>query len=100
MNGFTRNRAGTVHPNAIVAKRELERQEQERLRRLSDVRPSSAHGKSPAARRQAKTPWGNRLGFLQSLTVRIYQDCSGRTAESLENTFFGLEAWRLLQKVA
>mmetsp|Transcript_73381 Transcript_73381/g.174833 ORF Transcript_73381/g.174833 Transcript_73381/m.174833 type:complete len:214 (+) Transcript_73381:21-662(+) len=40
MNDFTRNRAGIVHPNVLVAKRELERQEMDRLRRLSEVRPS------------------------------------------------------------
>lgn len=34
--------SGTAHPNAIIAKREQERQEQCRLQRLSQVRPSSA----------------------------------------------------------
>lgn len=54
MNGFTRTRAGLVHPNAVVAKREHERQEQSRLHRLSEVkgtRPNSAAGVRAATKR-------------------------------------------------
>mmetsp|Transcript_80736 Transcript_80736/g.140131 ORF Transcript_80736/g.140131 Transcript_80736/m.140131 type:complete len:241 (-) Transcript_80736:28-750(-) len=46
MNAFTRNNAGVMHPNAVIARRELERQERSRLRRLSEVRPSSSSGPS------------------------------------------------------
>eukprot|EP00927_Polykrikos_kofoidii_P057114 TRINITY_DN51229_c0_g1_i1.p1 TRINITY_DN51229_c0_g1~~TRINITY_DN51229_c0_g1_i1.p1 ORF type:complete len:279 (-),score=22.07 TRINITY_DN51229_c0_g1_i1:203-1039(-) len=45
MNDFRRNRAGLPHPNVVIARRELERQEKSRLRRLSEarhVRPASA----------------------------------------------------------
>lgn len=54
MNGFTRNFAGVVHPNAAIARRELERQERSRLRRLSEVRPTpqstASHNASTSSR--------------------------------------------------
>ncbi|CAJ1343867.1 unnamed protein product, partial [Effrenium voratum] len=38
----SRNFTSMVHPNAVVARRELERQEQRRLQRLSEVKVSSS----------------------------------------------------------
>jgi len=65
MNGFTRNRASLVHPNAVVAKRELERQERLRLQRLAEVkgrmpRPTSASGMRAASGRPGSAAPGGR----------------------------------------
>jgi len=48
MNDYTRNRAGLTHPNAVVARHELERQERSRLTRLSQMGPRARPGSTPA----------------------------------------------------
>jgi hypothetical protein len=52
----SRNFAGRVHPNAVIARQEKERQERSRLRRLSEVRPTSSSGGNTAGGRSRQRP--------------------------------------------
>jgi len=61
MNG-ARNFAAQNHPNAVIARREMERQERSRLRRLSEVRPSSAAGSRIARERPSSACRNSRHG--------------------------------------
>jgi len=53
---FSASFAGGRHPNAVIARREMERQEKSRLRRLSEVRPSSSNSNATGGGRRQERP--------------------------------------------
>jgi len=53
--------AGFVQPNKVIAKREMEQQEKSRLRRLSEVRPSSSNSNAAGGGRQERPSSAGRF---------------------------------------
>eukprot|EP00929_Paragymnodinium_shiwhaense_P039913 TRINITY_DN20894_c0_g1_i1.p1 TRINITY_DN20894_c0_g1~~TRINITY_DN20894_c0_g1_i1.p1 ORF type:complete len:294 (+),score=47.27 TRINITY_DN20894_c0_g1_i1:150-1031(+) len=80
MNNYTRNRAGLVHPNAVVARHELNRQERNRLGRLGNVTSSGCS----LGKRDPKL----RYGDGSSRTGSRPQSASGRRDFPEEDPYF------------